>query len=214
MPSATTCKSGAKRKRQLIAIAGPSGAGKTTLARALAHALPAPTGILPLDAYYCDRSALPPAARARCNFDAPAALDEDLLCEHIGALAEGRSIEMPIYDFASHSSQAQTLRLAATEYVVIEGLFALYFPALLPLYCLRIFVDLADELCLQRRIVRDAAERGRSARDIRRQYDEQVRPMYMRYIHPTRQNAQYIIAGNGEFTAQIQVLLSELGCSK
>lgn len=211
MPSASTCKSGAKRKSTLIAIAGPSGAGKTTLARALAQALPAPTSILPLDAYYCDRSALPPAARARCNFDDPAALDEDLLCEHIRTLSEGRSIEMPIYDFASHSRQGQTQRVEAAEYIVVEGLFALYFAALLPLYCLRIFVDLADELCLQRRLVRDAAERGRSARDIRRQYDEQVRPMYMRYIHPTRQNAQYRIAGNSEFTAQIQVLLSELG---
>lgn len=209
MPSANTCNSVAKGKRQLIAIAGPSGSGKTTLARALAEALPGPVSLVPVDAYYADCSALSAAARKRYNFDSPAALDGELLCDHLGALAAGESVEMPLYDFASHSRQLQTKRVEATEFIIVEGLFALYFAALLSLYSQRIFVDLNDAMCLERRLVRDVAERGRSTRDIRRQYDEQVRPMYLRYIEPTRCRAQFFVAGDRRFDEQIQHLLAQ-----
>ncbi len=213
MPSANTCKNAAKRGPQFIAIAGPSGAGKTTLARALAEALPGPASLLPLDAYYSDRCALPAGQRARYNFDAPSALDGELLYQHLTALAAGRRIEMPIYDFASHSRRMETQRVEPIGFILVEGLFALYFDQLLPFYSQRIFVDLKDELCLRRRLARDVAERGRTAEDIRRQYDEQVRPMYLRYIQPTRQRAQFFVAGDGLLTEQIQTLLAGLSCT-
>ncbi|MFT5087931.1 MAG: uridine kinase [Candidatus Latescibacterota bacterium] len=210
MPSVSTCTHGAIPKPRLIAIAGPSGAGKTTLAKALVDALPGAVALLPLDAYYADRSDLMPSARARYNFDAPEALDAELLHTHLRALAAGHSIDIPVYDFASHSRQRHTLRIEPTDFVVVEGLFALYFDELLPLYTYRVFVDLADERCLQRRLIRDANERGRHADDVRRQYAEQVYPMYVRYIQPTRMRAQFVADGNGEWPEQIDLLLTAI----
>jgi len=210
MPFANTCKRTAAIRPRFIAIAGPSGAGKSTLATALVGALPGSVALLPLDAYYADCSALLPAAIARYNFDAPAAIDVELLHAHFHALAACQSIGMPTYDFASHSRQRHTQRVESADYVVVEGLFALYFDELLPFYTYRIFVDLADELCLQRRLKRDANERGRRADDIHRQYTEQVHPMYLRYIEPTRKRAHFFADGGSEWVGQVQRIVAAI----
>jgi uridine kinase len=209
MPSANTYKSGAKRKSTLIAIAGPSGAGKTTLARALVAALPSAV-LFSFDAYYADRSHLPTSERTRCNFDDPAALDTQLLTAHLRALAVGRAIDGPIYDFSTHCRRAETRRIEPASHIVAEGLFALYFDALRPLYSQRIYVDADAELCLQRRLQRDAGERGRSTDDIRRQYREQVLPMAQRYIYPTRRYAHVVLSGRESSERAVATLLPSI----
>ncbi|MDP6700103.1 MAG: AAA family ATPase [Candidatus Latescibacteria bacterium] len=195
-----------ERQIQLIALAGPSCAGKTTLAAALCDRLGAQA--LPLDAYYRDFAALSASARAAFNFDAPAAIDRDRLERDLRQWAAGEAIEIPIYDFTTHARLAQTKRLLPGTLLVVEGLFALYWPTINALYHCKIFIDAPAALCLTRRLARDTAERGRSPTSIRAQYRAQVRPSYERYVAPTAKYADVRLDGREDPSVQVAAILA------
>src|SRR5471032_1932879 len=137
----------------VIGIAGCSGSGKTTLARELTTQLDAT--LLPLDLYYRDLSHLPPGERALQNFDHPDSLEESLLVEHVEALASGKTIARPIYDFATHTRVTdQTEPITATKTLLVEGILALHYPSLRAFYDVSIYVNAPHDLCLLRRIHR------------------------------------------------------------
>lgn len=180
-------------KPHLIAVAGPSCSGKSELAKRLCEALRAP--VLGLDSYYRELAHLPLAERARANFDEPAALDRDLLIEQVRSLAEGRAIERPVYDFKRHTRSGAFERIEPAGFVVIEGLFALYWPELRRLYGTSVFIDVADEVCFQRRLERDIRERARTPESVYAQYTATVRPMAEQHILPTRAWADVVVSG-------------------
>jgi uridine kinase len=177
----------------LIGIGGPSGAGKTELARALALRLGAP--ILPLDSYYRDLAHLPPEERARANFDDPEALDHPLLFEHLSTLAAGGEIEVPVYNFTCHARAPETVRLRAGEFGIIEGLWTLYWENVRRLLGTKVYIEAADGVCFDRRMARDVRERGRTCASVTEQYAATVRPMAEMYIKPTREFADVVVSG-------------------
>lgn len=195
---------------RLIGVAGPSCSGKTSLARLLAQHLPDPTAVFSFDSYYRDFAGLPTAAKARFNFDAPAALDSELLIHHLEELARGKSIERPIYRFDTHSRTAETELLEPGRHIVVEGLFALHWEQLRRLYALSIFVRADEPLCLERRLARDVAERGRTRESVLSQYEEQVRPMAKRYVLPSQQYADLLIDGAAPMAESVSILLNKL----
>jgi len=193
----------------VLGIAGASGSGKTTLALELARAL---GGIhFPLDHYYRDLSHLPVEERVRQNFDDPALIESSLLAEHLAALARGESIKRPIYDFSTYiRNPLETQAVSAGAYVIVEGLFALYYPSLLPLYQLRIYVDTPDEVCFERRVKRDVEQRGRTERSVRLQYEQTVRPSSLRYVRPSARNADLTIDGAEALDWKVEQILAAL----
>jgi uridine kinase len=193
----------------ILAIAGCSGSGKTTLAVELARTLP---GLhFPLDHYYRDLSHLPHAERALQNFDDPALIESPLLAAHIAALAAGHAIERPLYDFSTHSRvPGQTETVTPGPYVLVEGIFALAFPEILPHYCLRIYVDAPDDVCFERRLKRDVIDRGRTPASVRRQYEATVRPSSLTWVQPTRQHADLVVDGTGNLDWKVERVLTEL----
>jgi uridine kinase len=178
----------------VLGIAGCSGSGKTTLARELARML---GGVhFPLDNYYRDLSHLPPEERARQDLDDPKIIDASLLAAHVAALARGETIERPLYDFATHCRlQGRTETVRTHGFLLVEGLFALYYPELLPLYQLRIYVDTQDALCFDRRLKRDVEERGRTPESVMRQYEATVRPASLAYVRPSAAHADLTVNG-------------------
>jgi uridine kinase len=193
----------------MLAIAGCSGSGKTTLAAELARTL---GGVhFHFDNYYRDLSRLPLADRARQNFDDPSLLEGSLLTEHVAALAQGKPVERPLYDFAAYiriPGRTETVRPG--PYVLVEGLFALYYPELLPLYQLCIYVDTPDELCFERRLKRDMEERGRTAESVRRQYDLTVRPASVAWVRPSAVHADLTVDGTGALDWKVERVLNEM----
>jgi uridine kinase len=177
----------------IIAIGGPSCAGKTELAKHLARRLPAP--LLPLDAYYPDLGFLPLSERPKFNFDVPDSLDHDLLRRHLTAWVDGHEIARPVYDFATHTRSSAVERLAPGPYLLLEGLFALYWEDIRPLLATKVFVEAPDHVCLGRRQVRDVRERGRTPESVLKQYTETVRPMAELHVHPTRRFADVVVSG-------------------
>jgi uridine kinase len=186
---------------RLIAIAGASGSGKTYLASHIAEALGAP--VLSLDAYYLDLGHLTLEERAQWNFDHPDALDWPLLRAQLTALVAGAAVDVPTYDFSTHTRAVQTRRLEPAEYLVIEGIFALHDEAVRALLTLGIFVDYRDSGCLDRRMARDVAERGRTPSCVLAQYTKTVRPMFLEFIEPTRAFADLVIRGDSPVEASL-----------
>jgi len=177
-------------------IGGPTCSGKTTLARAIATALP--TGacsIITLDSYYRDLEHVPFEARATHNFDHPDSIDWELVTKHAEILARGEPVDAPEYDFASHGRRARAVTVVPAPIIMIEGLLALHDRNLRVLADLRIFMHVDDATCLARRILRDTEERGRTEASIAAQYAATVRPMAERFILPTRVYADLDLNG-------------------
>ncbi len=213
-------------KPYLIGVAGPSCAGKTELSRHLFRALDAT--LLPLDCYYVELGHLTMEQRDRFNFDEPAALDHDLFVQHLRELAEGRPIERPVYDFATHSRTSEVERITPghgsgqlelpggadgplhREFIVVEGLFVLYWEDVRHLFGTKVFVDLEDEPCLERRIYRDTRERGRTRESVVQQFTETVQPMANIYVRPTRQNADIVVPGDNDITLSVATVLEHV----
>jgi uridine kinase len=193
----------------VLGIAGCSGSGKTTLADELARTL---GGLrFHLDDYYLDLTHLPLEERVRQNFDDPAMIEVPLLAAHIGALARGETIQRPVYDFATYTRiHGRTCSITAGPFLIVEGLFALHYPQLRPLYHLGIFIDTPDALCFERRLKRDIEERGRTAEMVRYQYELTVRPASEAYVRPSAAHADLIVDGAGALDWKVERVMSEM----
>ena len=183
-------------KPLVIAVAGGSGSGKTFLAEQLATALADRRPLLlSQDYYYRDRSDLSFSQRQTINYDHPDAIEFSLLIEQLQALCARKSITHPVYDFSQHNRRAETIATAPSDIILLDGILLLAVPELAPLLDVKIFVDTAMDICFIRRLQRDTAERGRSVQSVIDQYTATVRPMYLQYVYPSRQNADMIVSG-------------------
>lgn len=196
---------------RLICIAGGSCSGKTTLATALAEALgPQRTSHIALDRYYRDLSDISAAARAQVNFDAPDALDGERIAGDVGDLMASMAISAPVYDFRSHTRTDETTTIAPSDFVIVEGLYALYWEELRAYAHARVFVHAPHEICLARRVVRDVESRGRTRVSVESQYEATVRPMYEHYVRPTREFAEIWVDGTERFDDVVTAITEKL----
>ena len=183
----------------LVGICGGSGSGKTTIARLVAAELGASK--LAFDTYYCDQSHLSLEARAQVNFDHPDSLDVGLFTSHLDDLTEGRSIETPVYDFATHSRTDVTEPVEARDVVVIEGILLLSFPEIVERLDLRVFRDCPENVRFARRLRRDMAERGRTELSVYQQFEATVKPMHDEFVEPCRSAADIVTEFDEELHA-------------
>ena len=181
-----------------LGIAGGSCSGKTTLVSYLANHLDFNVSTLAFDSYYCDQGHLSLDQRALVNYDHPDSLDVDLFIDDLRTLRGGTHISSPIYNFASHTRSDQTAQVFPTEIVLIDGILLLVFPAICELLDIAIFVSAPEDVRLKRRIVRDVAERGRSAEQAEAQFFKTVQPMHNEFVEPSKTNADMIISGESD----------------
>ena len=196
-------------KPHIIGISGPSSSGKTELARRLVAELPG-TAIVSLDSYYRGRQELPFEEREKSNFDHPDALEWELLQEHLQAIGEGRAFEEPVYSFARHVRIAGTRRIEPAEFLIVEGLFVLYWPELRAILDTKVYVWTDPEVCYRRRMARDVAERGRTPEYVRAQYERTVRPGAEQFVCPTREYADLVVSGEKPFEESVGAVLRAL----
>lgn len=179
----------------LIAITGGSGSGKSTLAEALVSALPDGSAVLLReDSYYRDAADLPDFDPHTFDFDDVAARDHALMIRDLATLKAGGGITAPIYSFIRHGREPGGEAVAAAEVVVVEGTHVLCTPALVSLFDIRVFVDTPADIRFIRRLLRDQAERGRTAESVIDQYLATVRPGHERLTEPSRLNADFVVA--------------------
>ncbi|MDT8370105.1 MAG: uridine kinase [Longimicrobiales bacterium] len=195
----------------VVGIAGGSGSGKTTVVRAIREGIaPARVALLHHDAYYRSFDHLDEAERAEINFDHPDALETSLLVEHIDTLRSGVPIEMPVYDFRSHTRTSRTVPIDPARVLLIDGILILAEPELRARMDIRIFVDTDPDVRLIRRLRRDLVERGRTLESVLEQYERTVRPMHLEFVESSRRYADLIIPEGGHNPVAIEMLVTRL----
>ncbi|MCA9738065.1 MAG: uridine kinase [Gemmatimonadetes bacterium] len=195
----------------LIGTAGGSGSGKSTVVGRILDVLgPGRVGIVHADAYYRDYGHLSPDERSLVNFDHPDALDLPLLLAHVDALREGHGVDVPIYDFATHTRTGATRRIEPTPVVIVDGILVLAEPELRRRLDIKIFVDTDADVRFIRRLERDVAERGRTVESVIRQYLDTVRPMHLEFVEPSKRWADVIIPTGGENEVAIEMVVARL----
>jgi uridine kinase len=195
----------------VLGIAGGTGSGKTTIAHVILDRVGQKhIAYLPHDAYYRDLSSLNHDQRIGINFDHPDSLDTPLLVEHIRRLKSWQPIELPIYDFKTHTRTAQTRHIEPQPLILVEGILIFVEPALRELCDVKIFVDTDADIRFIRRLERDIAERGRTTASVIQQYLATVRPMHLEFVEPSKRYADVIIPEGGLNTVAMDMVVSRL----
>ena len=195
----------------VIGIAGGSGSGKTTVAQAILQRVgPTRISFLQHDAYYKDLSGLPPTQRAEINFDHPNSLESDLLIQHIQQLKNGQPVDVPIYDFSTHSRTTRSYTVQPRGVILVEGILIFTEAALRNIFDVKIFVDTDADLRFIRRLERDISERGRTTASVIKQYLSTVRPMHLEFVEPSKRYADIIIPEGGFNNAALDMVVARI----
>ncbi|MDQ5921791.1 MAG: uridine kinase [Pseudomonadota bacterium] len=194
----------------IIGVAGGSGSGKSTVTEQIVEAVGREdVCVFRTDNYYTDRSYLTMEERNRLNFDHPNAFDWELMKDQLNSLYNGLPIEMPEYDFTTHTRRETTILMVPAKIIIVEGIFALYDDSMCKQMALRIFVDTEADVRLIRRLRRDIVTRARTVESVLEQYSHFVRPMYNKFVEPTKRRAHMIIP-HGSNKAALEMIISRI----
>ena len=195
----------------IIGVAGGTGSGKTTVAFAILEKVGwNRIALIQHDSYYYDASNLPLEERARLNFDHPDALETPLLVEHLKALRSGQPVQIPTYDFRTHTRLAETRLVNPEPVILVEGILIFAEPALRELFDVKIFVDADADIRFMRRLERDLKDRGRSLDSVVEQYMNTVRPMHLEFVEPSKRYADVIIPEGGHNTVALDMVVARV----
>jgi len=191
----------------IIGICGGTGSGKTTIARRIVETVGAKNVVLvEQDSYYRNLADMPLDARRQTNFDHPDSIDSEMLMNHLKRLKNGDSIEMPVYDFRTHTRSSEVERIKPKPVVIVEGILIFSEPRILNLLDVRVFVDTPDDIRFIRRLQRDITERGRGVKSVIEQYFATVRPMHFEFVEGSKRYADIIIPEGGQTEVGIDLL--------
>jgi uridine kinase len=195
----------------IIGICGGTGSGKTTVANRILESVSASEVVfIQQDSYYRNLKDLPLDYRQVVNFDHPDALDNDLLVNHVRRLRAGEPIELPLYDFKTHTRLVETRAVDPKAIVIVEGILIFADPRLLEQMDIKVFVDTPDDIRFIRRLRRDVAERGRTVESVIEQYLATVRPMHMQFVEPSKRHADVIIPEGGHNLVSIDLISGKI----
>lgn len=198
-------------KNIIIGIAGGTGSGKTSVAKALVKDMHLNgTVIIEQDWYYKDLAHLPQEERMKWNFDHPDSVEFDLLIKDLKKMLAGQTVEVPQYNYVTHSRAKETLVIAPQKVVIVEGIMVLYEPKLRELLDIKIFVDTDADIRFIRRLKRDIFERGRAIDNVIDQYMQTVRPMHETFVEPSKRFADIIVPEGGKNKVAIDLLRTKI----
>lgn len=183
-------------KVKIVAIAGGSGSGKTFLANAIYEKLGHEKSfVLYQDSYYFDQSDKFDHDGGAVNFDHPDSIDFDLMCEHLLALKANKSVEIPSYDFSTHSRLETKDKKDPKPIILVDGILILCHQRLREVFDEIVFVSAPESIRFQRRLERDVKERGRTPDGVKNQFEQQVKPMHDKFVEPSQAYAHRVSSG-------------------
>ncbi|CDR30417.1 Uridine kinase [Acholeplasma oculi] len=203
------------KKPYLIIVAGGSASGKSTVVKAILEK----SGIkdcltINQDDYYKNQDHMTMEERLLVNYDHPLSIDNDVLYQDLISLLEGKTILKPIYDYKNYTRSDQTETIEPKPIIILEGILSLTDKSIRNLADLKLYVESDDDLRLIRRIKRDVKERGRSLDSVVDQYLNTVKPMYHKYVKPTKRYADMIIPNDEAHQKAVDVIVGMLKSKK
>ena len=202
-----------KDKIIIIGIAGGSGSGKTRLVKNILSELSDTKTIsIEVDSYYKDLSHLSFEEREKNNFDHPNSIDFELLYYHLKEILNNKKIETPLYNYKEHIRDKNNVKTIEEniQIILLEGIFALYDQKIRDLMEIKIFVDTPSDVRILRRIKRDVNKRKRTIESVIEQYNKTVRPMFIKYVKPTKEYADLIIPYGGKNKISIDTIVTKI----
>lgn len=193
-----------------VGIAGGTGSGKTTVARAVAGAFLDRAVMIEQDCYYIDRGNVPFRDRKELNFDHPDSIDVELMIDTLTRLKNREQVKVPVYDFTTHTRRKEMMAAGPADVIVVEGILIFYYQELRKLFDLRVFVQTDSDIRLLRRIKRDLEERGRTLGAVFSQYLRSVKPMHEMYVEPSKHHADIIIPEGGFNVVGVETIISQV----
>ncbi len=194
----------------VIGIAGGTASGKTTLMKRLIEKFEDQVTVLSHDNYYSRHDDLSYEQRCLLNYDEPAALETELMAEHLRQLRQGQAIECPVYDFTIHNRSEETVRIVPKKVIIVEGILIFENKELRDLMDIRIFVDTDADIRLCRRIKRDVNKRGRTLESVLTQYQQTVKPMHERYVEPSKKYANLVVPEGGKNLVALDMIIGRI----
>ena len=195
----------------LIGIAGGTGSGKTSIAKAIASDFgKSEVALIEQDAYYRDLSNLTMEKRSVVNFDHPDAVDFDFMELQLNELIQGNNLNIPIYDFTTHTRKNETHPVERHRIIILEGILTLFHQEIRDMMDIKIYVETADDIRIVRRIKRDMEKRERTFNSIIEQYYITVRPMHIQFVEPTKKYADIIIPEGGQNKVAVDILRTKI----
>ena len=194
----------------VIGIAGGSGSGKTTLMNNIVSRFSEDITVLSHDSYYRRHDDMTYEERCQLNYDEPAALETELMVKHLDRLRNGEAIDCPEYDFTVHNRSDKVKHIEPSRIIIVEGILIFEDEALRDLMDIRIFVDTDADIRLCRRVKRDVNKRGRSLESVLQQYQQTVKPMYEKYVEPSKKYAHILVPEGGKNTIAQEFIISLL----
>lgn len=198
-------------KPVIIAVGGGSASGKTTVVTEIIEKLnQEDLVVIKHDDYYKKQSHLSLDERYQINYDHPDSMDNDLFISDIKKLIKGEKIFKPTYDFVLHDRSEKVEVVYPKKVIILEGILILEDRRIRDLSDIKLFVELDDDLRFIRRLQRDIEERGRSLESVVKQYLKTVKPMYHRFIEPTKRYADVIIPNNTHHDVAVDVIAAKI----
>ena len=195
----------------LIGIAGGTGSGKTSIAREIEKEFSAgEVAVIQLDSYYRDMGDMSMEERDKQNFDHPEAMDFNLLHKHVKVLMNWESVNIPKYDFSTHTREPDLDKIDPHHVIVVEGILALWDVKLRDLMNIKLFVETPDDIRFIRRLTRDKEERERTTQSVIDQYLHTVRPMHEQFVEPMKAYADLIIPEGGKNRVAIDLIRTKI----
>lgn len=195
---------------KILALIGGSGSGKSTILDGLRGHFQNRASVLSLDDYYRPKSELPMDENGETNFDLPSVIDDVALVRDIDRLKLGESISLETYTYNRDVMQSEKIVIEQAEWLVVEGLFVMAYPAMKERVDMVGFIDAPVEVRLIRRIQRDGTERGYSEEEVRYQWNNHVRPADIEFIEPWRNRADVVIENYPHWEQGLQNLIAKM----
>lgn len=174
----------------MLAIAGDSASGKTTLTKGLVEAIGEDrcTSICVDDYHRYDRAErkdLPfTPLHPDCNYI-------DIMEQHMQLLALGRPILKPVYDHST-GTFTRPQYIEPKEFVIIEGLHPLSTKLLRACFDVKVFLDPPEEIRRGWKVKRDTGKRGYTVDQVLAEL-ERREPESEAFIRPQRRHADIVV---------------------
>ncbi len=199
------------KKPVIIAVAGGSASGKTTVVEKIIEGFNKENvTVIRHDDYYKDQTEMPMEERIKVNYDHPFSLDNDLMFKQILRLLKGETITKPLYDFENHNRAEKSESIVPTEIIILEGILVMEDERIRDLCDIKLFVEADDDLRFIRRLTRDMAERGRSLDSVVNQYLKTVKPMHYAFVKPTKRYADIIIPNDKDHDVAVDLIITKI----